>query len=57
MLVAHVWLQQQKQICRLRDVHAGYVFYRALFFVTVHHMVKIINIVCIQPIGHIDAGA
>ena len=30
MLVAHVWLQQQKQIYRLRNVCAGYVLYRAL---------------------------
>ena len=28
--MAHIWLQQQKQIYRLRNVHAGYVLYRAL---------------------------
>ena len=30
MLVARVWLQQQKQIYRLRNMRAGYVLYRAL---------------------------
>ena len=40
MLVAHVWLQQQKQIYRLRNVRAGYVLYRALVnSVFTHHLV------------------
>ena len=30
MLIALVWLQQQKHIYRLRNVRAGYVLYRAL---------------------------
>ena len=29
----HVWLQQQKQIYRLRNVRTGYVLYKALVFI------------------------
>ena len=35
MLMAHVWLQQQKQIYRFLNVRAGYVLYRALVYETV----------------------
>ena len=39
MLVAHVWLQQQKQIYRLRNVRAGYVLYRALVILCINYVV------------------
>ena len=44
MLMVHVWLQQQKQIYRLRNVHAGYVLYRALVFISVCSFMLLYNI-------------
>ena len=49
MLMEHVWLQQQKQIYRLRNVRAGYVLYRALVISSIYNANTALYTIFLKP--------